>query len=89
MNGRIGVTAVLVAAAAGLAGCEPLSITAFGVGASAGISHTMGGYTYRTFTAPLPKVKSATLTALNRMGINGVKNGKEEGNELINATASG
>ena len=50
----------------------PLTITAAGVGASAGVTHTMGGITYRTFTAPLPKVKNATMTALNRMGINGI-----------------
>lgn len=87
MNKRVAV--LLVAGAAGLAGCEPLSITAIGVGASAGITHTMGGITYRTFTAPLPKVKSATMVALNRMGINGVKSSKEEGNELIMAKASG
>lgn len=87
MNKRLGV--LLVAGVAGLAGCAPLSLTAFGVGASAGVTHTMGGITYRTFTAPLPKVKSATMVALNRMGINGVKNSKEEGNEMIIAKASG
>ena len=84
-----GIAAILVAGAAGLAGCVPLAITGAGVGASAGITHTMGGITYRTFTAPLPKVKSATMAALNRMGINGVKQSKEEGNEVILANASG
>ena len=83
------MAALVVAAAAGLAGCLPLSITAAGVGASAGVTHTMGGITYRTFTVPLPKVKSATLAALNRMGINGIKSAKEEGNEVIMAKASG
>lgn len=87
MKNRLAV--LLVAAVAGLAGCEPLSITAFGVGASAGITHTMGGITYRTFTAPLPKVKNATMTALNRMGINGITNSKEDGTDVIRAKASG
>ena len=87
MKSRIAL--LLVAGAAGLAGCEPLSITAFGVGASAGVTHTMGGLTYRTFTAPLPKVRSATLTALNRMGINGISSSKEEGMDVIKAKAAG
>lgn len=89
MNMDKRIAALLVAGAAGLAGCVPLSITAAGVGASAGVTHSMGGITYRTFTAPLPKVKSATLVALNRMGINGVKSSKEEGTEVIMAKASG
>ncbi|MBI3043453.1 MAG: DUF3568 family protein [Betaproteobacteria bacterium] len=80
---------LLVAGVAGLAGCEPLSITAFGVGASAGVTHTMGGMTYRTFTAPLTKVRGATMTALNRMGIKVASISKNEGGELIKANASG
>lgn len=80
---------LLVAGATSLAGCLPLTVTAAGVGASAGVTHTMGGITYRTFTAPLPKVKSATMVALNRMGINSVKSSKEEGNDVIMAKASG
>lgn len=87
MKSRIAL--LLVAGAAGLAGCEPLSITAFGVGASAGVTHSMGGITYRTFTAPLPKVKGATLTALNRMGIKVASSSKAEGSELIKANAAG
>lgn len=52
-----------------LAGCDPFTLTALGVGAGAGVSHTMNGYTYRTFSEPLPKVKRATLVALNKMAI--------------------
>lgn len=84
-----GIAALVVAGASALAGCVPLTITAAGVGATAGVTHTMGGMTYRTFTAPLPKVKGATLVALNRMGISGVKSSKEEGSETIMAKASG
>lgn len=82
------IAALLVLAVTGLSGCIPLTIAA-GVGASAGVTHTMGGITYRTFTAPLSKVRSATMTALNRMGINSAKTSKEEGNEKIEASASG
>lgn len=82
------MAAILACGVVGLSGCVPLAITGAGVGASAGITHTMGGITYRTFTAPLPKVKSATMAALNRMGINSVKTSKEKANEKILATAS-
>ena len=89
MRSAKGIAALLVGGVVGLSGCVPLAITGAGVGASAGITHTMGGITYRTFTAPLPKVKNATMAALNRMGINGVKFSKAEGNDMILAKASG
>jgi hypothetical protein len=82
------IAVLLVLAVTALSGCVPLTIAA-GVGAAAGVTHTMGGITYRTFTAPLPKVRSATMTALNRMGINSAKTSKEEGHEKIEASASG
>jgi hypothetical protein len=82
------MAAILASGVVGLSGCLPLAITGAGVGASAGITHTMGGITYRTFTAPLPRVKSATMVALNKMGINGVKTSKEKAGEKILAIAS-
>jgi uncharacterized protein DUF3568 len=80
--------AVAAAGAALLGGCEPLSLTAFGVGASAGVSHTLTGVTYRTFTMPLPKVKGATMTALNKMGIKVISSSRVEGTEVIKASAT-
>lgn len=68
-------------------GCVPLAVTAIGVGASAGVSHTMGGYTYKTFTAPVGKVRSASLTALKRMGITFESSEKTEEGEVIRAKA--
>jgi hypothetical protein len=47
------------------------------------------GITYRTFTAPSSKVKSATHAAFNRMGIKPVSTSKVDGNEVIRASASG
>lgn len=82
------IALLLVAGAAGLAGCAPLGVTAFGVGASAGVAHGLGGVTYRTFTAPMPKVKGATMTALNKMGIKVSSVSKVEGTEVIKATAT-
>ena len=57
-----------------LNGCvAPVALTLFGVGAGVttgtAVSYTMDGIAYRTFTAPLPQVERATLTALNDMGI--------------------
>jgi Protein of unknown function (DUF3568) len=58
----------------GLNGCAaPLALTLLGVGAGVttgtAVSYTMDGIAYRTFTAPLPQVERATLTALNEMGM--------------------
>lgn len=57
-----------------LNGCAaPVALTLFGVGAGVttgtAVSYTMDGIAYRTFTAPLPQVERATLTALNDMGM--------------------
>ncbi len=67
-RGRAHALAVLTAlACASLAGCEALAISALGAGASAGISYTVNGAAYRTFTAPEARVKKAALAALKRM----------------------
>ena len=86
-----GSLAVLVAALSAvvlLSGCVPLTVAA-GVGASAGVTHTMGGITYRTFTLPMPQVRKATMTALGRMGIKVASTSTEETTQFIKATASG
>lgn len=69
-----------------LGGCEPMALTAFGVGASTGVQHTLGGVTYRTFTAPAPRVRAAALGALGRMGIKVDSTEKIQGGELIKAS---
>ena len=66
-----------------LAGCDPFTLTALGVGAGAGVSHTMNGYTYRTFSEPLPRVKRATLVALNKMAIKVESTEKTDKGETI------
>lgn len=60
----------------GLSGCVPTALTAAGLGGGTAISHTLNGITYRTFTIPASKVKTATFTALNHMGIKVISNGK-------------
>lgn len=80
----------LCAAAAllALAACDPITLTAAGVGGSAAVGYTMGGITYRTFTAPQASVKTASLGALNRMGIKVVSTEKDGGSEVLKAKAT-
>jgi hypothetical protein len=42
---------------------------AVSAGGSKAVSYTLDGDSYRTFTAPLPRVKDASLSALKHMGI--------------------
>jgi len=57
-----------------LQGCAAgVGLTLFGVGAGVttgtSVAYTLDGIAYKTFTAPLPQVETATRTALDRMGI--------------------
>ena len=56
-------------ALATLSACNPFAATAIGVGASAGIQHTVSGIAYRTFSAPMPNVRAAVRDALDHMQI--------------------
>lgn len=71
-----------------LAACEPVTLTMLGVGAGAGVSHQMGGLAYRTFTAPLPRVKAATQLALQRMAIKVEAVEKTSTGEILHAQAA-
>ena len=80
---------LLVCASGVLTGCAPLAMTAMGVGASTGISHTANGINYRTFTVPAPRVRVATIAALKRMGIKVDSTEKiEGGGDLIKASSA-
>jgi hypothetical protein len=79
---------MLVWVAVTLAGCGAAALAAFGVGASAGVQHTLNGITYRTFTAPETKVKGADLLALTRMGIKVAPPGNGESGDLIRGKAN-
>jgi hypothetical protein len=50
-------------------GCAAVALTAAGVGGGVAASHQMGGLAYRTFTAPIPKVRGAILAAFKKMDI--------------------
>jgi hypothetical protein len=66
--GRIS-TFFLIGACLPLAACEPLAIALLGAGASTAIRYNLDGVAARTFTAPVAAVKSASLAALERMGL--------------------
>lgn len=83
----VAMMAVLLAAPL-FSGCEPVTLTAASLGASAGLSHTLGGIVYRTFTAPMTTVEKASVRALKDMGIEVTgKETNEEGERVITATA--
>lgn len=86
-GGRLWLAAALAAVV--LSGCEAAAVTALGVGASTGVSHTLNGYAYRTFTAPQGRVRGAALAALQRMEIKVASTKKVKGGEVIEAKAEG
>ena len=75
-----------------LNGCAAIGLSLFsigaGVGAGTSVSYTLDGIAYRTFTAPLPQVESATRTALNKMGIKVEATTKTEQGKAIKAIAN-
>ena len=70
-----------------LGGCAAVGITALGIGMATGVSHTLGGMVYKTFTASQSQVKRATHGALGRMQVKVVKTERDGSSETINAKA--
>ena len=64
-----------------------MATTDAGIGGSQAVSHSINGITYRTFTAPAPRVKTAAINALGHMKIKVVSNGKPDKNNLRVITA--
>jgi hypothetical protein len=65
-----------------------VAITAAGVGMATGVSHTLGGMVYKTFTTPQAQVKRATMGALSRMQIHVVESKRSGSTEVIKARAA-
>jgi len=57
-------------------------------GSAAGVQHTLGGIAYKTFSEPLPKVRTAVRNALNHMDIKIGGTEKIENGERIKARAA-
>jgi len=82
-------TAVVLVAlgAMSLQGCVAVGLTALGVGMATGVSHTLSGMVYKTFSSSQKNVKQATYTAFNRMQIRVVNAKKSGSTETIVAKA--
>ncbi|HYC35072.1 MAG TPA: DUF3568 family protein [Usitatibacter sp.] len=78
---------VLALLCASLTGCAAVGLTALGVGMATGVSHTLGGMVYKTFTAPQTQVKRATHGALGRMQVKVLKVQRDRHTETILAKA--
>jgi hypothetical protein len=72
----------------GLAGCEPLALTLLGAGAGTALRYGLDGVAYRTFTAPAPEVRLASIAALERMGLTFDGTETFEGGEVIYARSA-
>ena len=82
------VMAVAALTAIALQGCAAVALTAAGVGMATAVSHTLGGYVFKTFAAPQSKVRQSTVVALQRMQIR-IVDAKLDGNrEVIRARAA-
>jgi hypothetical protein len=71
-----------------LSGCAAIGLTVLGVGMATGVSHTLSGIVYKTFSTTQANVKRATLAALNRMQIKVISTKKEKSAEIIVAKAA-
>ena len=81
------LTGLLALAAIVLNGCVAVGLTALGVGMATGVSHTLSGMVYKTFTTPQAQVKRAALGALNRMQVKVVDTKRNGSTETIRAKA--
>lgn len=71
-----------------LCACEPAAIALLGAGATSALRYNLDGVASRTFTAPAAAVKSASLAALERMGIDLESESASETTALIHARAA-
>jgi hypothetical protein len=83
---RTALTALVLTV--GTAGCDPVTLTAASLGAGVGVSHTLSGIIYRTFTAPIKTVENGSVAAMRDMGVKVVSRSTNKmGERVINATA--
>jgi hypothetical protein len=85
MNKR--ALAAIVVSSLALNGCVAVGLTALGVGMATGVSHTLSGMVYKTFTAPQAQVKRATYGAFHRMQIKVLETKRKGSTETIVAKA--
>ena len=78
---------VLLAGSLNLGGCAAVALTALGVGMATGVSHTLNGTVYKTFTTSQSTVKKASYGALGRMQVKVVQAKRDGSTERISARA--
>jgi hypothetical protein len=78
---------VLALGSMSLGGCVAVGLTALGVGMATGVSHTLSGMVYKTFSTSQGHVKRATMTAFQRMQIKVVESKRKGTTETIVAKA--
>jgi hypothetical protein len=77
-----------LASCALLGACQPVALALIGAGATSTVRYNIEGVASRTFTASASTVKSASLAALDRMGIKLDSASSTETTELIYARAA-
>jgi hypothetical protein len=81
------VAVVVALASLNLGGCVAVGLTALGVGMASGVSHTLSGIVYKTFSAPQSSVEAATRSALHRMQIKVLDSKRDGTTRTIKAKA--
>src|SRR5271165_1530085 len=85
---------IVLAATLGLSACAAsagLAVFSAGTGVAMGTSveYTLNGIAYKTFVSPMPTVRQATLSGLNRMGMKVVEDKRSASGWTITASADG
>jgi lipoprotein-anchoring transpeptidase ErfK/SrfK len=83
---RLGVAGTILLL---LGGCQAIALTAAGIGASTGLTHTVDSIASRTFTSNQRQVKQATLIAMGKMGMKLESSEKSETGEVVRASLPG
>jgi hypothetical protein len=81
------VILILLGACLPLAGCDTVAIALLGGGATTLLRYNLDGVAARTFTAPAAAVKSASLAAMERMGLALEGTDKFDNGEILRARA--
>jgi hypothetical protein len=89
---RIARTLGVLVLALALEGCAAVGLAvvggAVGVGAGAGVEHTMNGIVYKTFDASTNELRFAALKTLDHLGMPVTADEKSEGGWKLSATAT-
>ena len=85
---------IVLAATLGLSACAaPVGLAIFsagtGVAMGTSVEYTLNGIAYKTFVSPMPTVRQATLSGLNRMGMKVVEDKRSASGWTITASADG